>query len=157
LVTIISSNLIALTFGIALTVLAYYLGKADGSYSVNFLICLLGATLGWAIGILISPYNVGEQQQFATLLHVTTAFVSGYLVSKFDPLIERFLKRDEVPSSALLQRTALFIVAFVLSATIVFIDRQYDSDVLTQVIRDKMNKEHIEKVKQLTGAPFESH
>jgi hypothetical protein len=125
---------LSILFGIALIALCYLLGRDDHSYSRNGLACLSGATLGLALGTLISPYTEGEAQQFSSLLQAGSAFVSGYLLSKLDPLIERYLKRDNLPDVSTMQRIALFATSLALTTTVVFVNRQYDRGTLTQFI-----------------------
>jgi hypothetical protein len=136
--TILFSNIFAGIFVVILIALAWRLGASDNSSPLNFLICLLGATLGWAVGILLTPYTAGEQQQFASLLQAATAFATGYLFSKFDPLLERYLKQDQLPGVAVMQRAALFVVAFLLSTTLVFVNRQYYGGALVQDLVHKV-------------------
>ncbi len=132
-------DVLAILFGAALIALSYFLGRDDQSYFRNWLVCLLGATLGFGAGILISPYK-GEEQQFSSLLQAGSVFVSGYLLSKLDPLIERYLKRDNLPDVRTMQRIALFATSFALATVVVFVNRQYDSGTLSRLINAEIAK-----------------
>jgi hypothetical protein len=50
---------------------------------------LLGASLGWVIGILASPYDVTEESAFGKFGTLIYGFLTGYVVSKFDPLLQK--------------------------------------------------------------------
>jgi hypothetical protein len=53
---------------------------------------LLGASLGWVIGILFSPYDPKEQSAFGELAKLIYGFLSGYVLSKFDPVLTTALR-----------------------------------------------------------------
>jgi hypothetical protein len=50
-------------------------------------LALTGALTGWFAGILATPLSKKEGQRFNELAKVISGFVSGYLLSKVDPLV----------------------------------------------------------------------
>ncbi|MEO8547248.1 MAG: hypothetical protein ABI422_02655 [Sphingomicrobium sp.] len=51
------------------------------------LLAVFGALLGWVVAILATPLSEGEGQRFGELAKVISGFVTGYLLSKLDPLV----------------------------------------------------------------------
>src|SRR4051794_5528670 len=56
------------------------------------LLALTGGLIGWVVGILATPLSDAEDQRFGELAKVISGFVSGYLLSKLDPLVSAYLK-----------------------------------------------------------------
>src|SRR5215213_10275333 len=56
------------------------------------LAALLGGAVGWGTGILISPYNSQEQSAFGETAKVVYGFLTGFVISKFDPLLTEALR-----------------------------------------------------------------
>src|SRR4051794_34424531 len=55
--------------------------------TLNYIVLMIGSITGWLLGILISPYGEDEKTQFSNYAKVVSAFISGYLLSKVDPII----------------------------------------------------------------------
>lgn len=102
----------------------------DASRPELFYPCLLsgtlGASLGWAAGIFISPYGDGEREAFASLGKLVYGFLSGYAFSKIDPLVIALLKPEAAATSspALIYATVA-LVAFLTSLALTYISRSY--------------------------------
>ena len=79
----------------ALTWWALYrfaIGYQQGAHAGWFLLWGVSATVtGWLIGIVLSPYNVSEKKDFSALTKTVYGFITGYLLSKLDPLLTRVL------------------------------------------------------------------
>lgn len=123
--TVISSNVFAGIFGVCIAWLAYRLGRENGTYTTNWLICILGVLVGWIVGTLASPYSHEEAEQFLTIGQAATAFLSGYVVSKLDRLLEKTLFAEGAIKAEAWLRLCLFIASCLLVAIIVFINRLY--------------------------------
>ncbi|MGV3661993.1 MAG: hypothetical protein ACO1TE_17545 [Prosthecobacter sp.] len=123
--TVVSSNLFALIFAVAIITIAYRLGRKDGSYLINWMLCVLGALIGWAIGILAAPFNESESQRFLALGQAVSVFLSGYVISKLDRFLEGTLYSDGAPQGSAWMRLCLFVVSLLLAVIIVFINRLY--------------------------------
>lgn len=123
--TLITSNTSALLIGITVMWLAYQLGVEDNTYLFNWVICLLGVVMGWGVGFISSPSSPNESEQFSGLTKAISAFLSGYIISKLDRVIETLLESNKIFQELFLMRTALFLTAFVCALIIVFINRKY--------------------------------
>jgi len=63
----------------------------------NLVTCLLafaGAIAGWLVGVVLVPLNPQEKKTFSQVAKVISSFLSGYLLSKLDPLLTALLKID---------------------------------------------------------------
>lgn len=89
---------------------------------------VLGAALGWIIGILASPYGDTEQKQFSQLVKDVSVFLSGYALAKIDPIIARIVNPDTLLNNPInILRILIFLSAFLLSLLLTFEHRQYGS------------------------------
>ena len=131
-VLVLSASVIALTFTAAILRLAYVLGLPDQSYNTNFLLCLLGALIGWGVGILATPLNQAESARFVTLGQAVSAFLTGYVVSKLDRFLEGALFSKEGIQLAAWQRLGLFTASLLTSLIISFVWRSYKHSSNTQ-------------------------
>lgn len=52
--------------------------------SLNALVALDGAALGWIVGILLSPSDPGEHAQFRWILATISTFISGFILARLD-------------------------------------------------------------------------
>jgi hypothetical protein len=93
--------------------------------SANRLVALIGALCGWIIGVAFAPFSESEQTQFLAISSVISAFLSGYVVSKFDRYLEGVLFPVGVETRNSWTRVGLFVAALLLVATTVFINRLY--------------------------------
>ncbi|EDN65667.1 membrane protein [Beggiatoa sp. PS] len=75
--TLITSNISAFFVVIVLIWLAYQLGVEDHTQFFNWTICLLGAMIGWAIGLIITPSSQNEKEQFSGLTKSGICFPIG--------------------------------------------------------------------------------
>ncbi|MEG0861003.1 MAG: hypothetical protein RSD81_20770 [Pseudomonas sp.] len=94
--------------------------------AINRLIALLGALVGWALGILFAPFSTAEKEQFQGIAKVISAFVAGYLLSKAEAFfqITLFPKDNSIPVTNWI-RVGIFAASMLLGALIVFIHRLY--------------------------------
>lgn len=115
-------------FGWLLWDLTGSLAGGSDSYvaaSLNRLVALLGALTGWAVGILFAPFSSEEEQRFKGIGKVISAFVAGYLISKFDIFVKQYLFPESGASDETWMRVGFFVCAFLLVAITVFIQRLY--------------------------------
>lgn len=123
--TIITSNTSVVILWIALIWLAYQLGLEDNTYLLNWLICLLGVVIGWGVGFITSPSSDNESERFSGMTKTVSAFLSGYILSKLDPVIESLLESNQIFQELFWVRMAFFLIAFFSTMIIVFINRMY--------------------------------
>jgi hypothetical protein len=122
--TVLWSNLGLGSLAIALLFLCYYT-TADGR-AYNYLLVMLGALVGWTLGIYWAPFSVTEQARFVTIGQAVGTFISGYFLSKIDRLLERSLFGvDAAPQLDTWLRLGLFAAATMLFALIVYTNRAY--------------------------------
>src|SRR5262249_54299989 len=83
---------------------------------------LLGASLGWMVGILASPYDVIEKSafgQFGTLIY---GFLTGYVVSKFDPLLQKAINDGTMDTWVVV---CVGLISFLIAITLTYVSRRY--------------------------------
>ena len=66
------------------------------AYALTMVIALFGVSLGWLVGLLASPYDDSELQRFAKYAGVLSAFLTGYVAAKLDPVVKRVLDQDPI-------------------------------------------------------------
>jgi hypothetical protein len=125
-VAVISAKLMSFAFFGAIVWASWQLGNNNPrAFTLNILVCLLGAALGWGAGILATPIAEDDTTHFAKLAQIISAFLSGYLVSKLDRFLERALYSGEQLIPSAWERTGLFVVSFLVMLIVVFINRWY--------------------------------
>lgn len=95
------------------------------TYLITYLICTAGVILGWLIGILTTPYDAADQKKLENFSKMVGTFLSGYVLSKFDRVLERVINPEHEMSELFALRTLLFFCFFGLSWIVVFVFRQY--------------------------------
>jgi 4-amino-4-deoxy-L-arabinose transferase-like glycosyltransferase len=120
------ATMFALLFGGALLWLCRLFADTSRAVGVNILLCILGALLGWALGMFFSPFNTEDAAQFKFLGKTVAAFVSGYLLSKGEAVLGAYLKRaTEHPEQVQWDRVGLLSCSFLLAFIVVFVSRTY--------------------------------
>jgi hypothetical protein len=107
---LLMATMIALTLAI---------GRYYSHVAVSAVICPVGIIFGWAIGVLLSPYE-DEGAQFSSLAKGISAFLSGYAVSKIDTI---FTEIHQTPG--FISHLGLFCGFFLLTTLTVFVNRTY--------------------------------
>lgn len=97
--------------------------KGNAIAAVDFLILIAGGTLGWLVGILLSP-SEKEQSQFHQWRTAIVTFLSGVVTCKFgDPIVNAILGKQL--SRTQVGEALVFIDAFVICMLMVFVARKY--------------------------------
>jgi hypothetical protein len=97
--------------------------------SLAWLSCALGLAAGWAVGILLAPYQ-SEQERFREYAKFVSAFITGYLVSKLDRIFDLWLDPEHGPlvlHSIVAHRMMICITSFLLAAVSTYVARKYVS------------------------------
>jgi MFS family permease len=124
--TLVFTAAFAALFGGLLLYLCSALASDRRERSHNFLLAVLGAVVGWALGMFFSPFDAADVQRFNFLGTAIATFISGYVLSKIDPLIAALVKRaTDSPTEVPWARCGLFLAAALLSSVVVFVNRTY--------------------------------
>jgi hypothetical protein len=89
---------------------------------------MLGAGVGWVIGVLVSPYQE-EERQFGAYAKVGSGFLTGFAVSKVDRIFDLMVGDPGKPGSLLdpivQARLLIAFTCFFLSMMITLMGRRY--------------------------------
>lgn len=97
------------------------------------LLALVGAIAGWIVGVLAAPFSSSEKQHFSELAKVISGFVTGYLLSKLDPIIAALLAIRDGGSARIMEspypeQVLITLASFGIALLFVFSARLYWSD-----------------------------
>lgn len=76
--------------------LAWFIAPTREDAYLNATFVVTFSAIGWAAGMILSPDSSIEERKFTGLWKGISLFVSGYLLSKIDPLVDAFLKPDVI-------------------------------------------------------------
>ena len=74
--------------------------RPPGEWWFNVLLCLFGMAAGWTIGVLLSPMTEKEETKFTGFAKALSAFLTGFVVAKFDLLLKNFTFTIPDPEAA---------------------------------------------------------
>lgn len=99
----------------------------DGAYTALLVLAGLGGgTSGWVAGILISPYSQSERSTFAEWSKLIYGFITGYAISKLDPLVAEALRiTPGSPPRLSLILFAYAIISFLVAVALTYVTRSY--------------------------------
>lgn len=123
---VIIAAVVAVAIFLALGWIAY--AYKTGEYMALLLLTgLVGASAGWVAGILASPYNPAEKGAFAELGKLIYGFLSGYVISKIDPLVTEMLKPStgQASDERSLVFLAFLLTACMVAAAVTYVSRTY--------------------------------
>jgi hypothetical protein len=89
--------------------------RPSGEWWFNVLLCLFGMAAGWTIGVLLSPMTAKEETKFSGFAKALSAFLTGFVVAKFDLLLKNVsftITDPEVMVGRILLFATTFIVGF---------------------------------------------
>ncbi len=119
------SAVTGVVLGGTVTYFSYSVGDDFKASALNLLIVVLGLSLGWLLGILLSPYSGAEEKKFTEYAKAFSIFASGYLVGKVDKVIEALFQPDFILESVHGFRIMSFLAALIISLVMTFIFRRY--------------------------------
>ena len=111
--------------GLALIALAYLIGPERDVYPMTYLICISGYILGWIVAIISTPMNEIDKDKIGRFTGLVGTFLSGYLLSKLDKVIEQILNPEQIFTYLIGARLLLFVCCFGITFIMVFYYRQY--------------------------------
>jgi hypothetical protein len=124
--TALFSTLVLIVLLCSLLAVAHLIAQSDQCRILNYFVILLGALCGWVLGIFCSPYSETEAKNFVSIGQAISAFVSGYVLSKFDRFLEASLFVDtKIPQYHTWVRLGLFAAAAGIFALLIFSNRAY--------------------------------
>lgn len=121
--------------GLVLVCLCAVLGQGDWQgFGRNVLLCVVSAIFGWIVGIFFSPFDKEDQERLKYVGKAVTAFVSGYLLSTFQPIIAKYIDQVKEGRTAIpWNEVGLATASFLVVAVVVFVSRSY-------ALRDDIDK-----------------
>lgn len=111
--------------GFALIYLAYRVGPDPAVYPITYLICIFGYILGWIIAIVSTPMNKNDETDLGKFSKLLGSFLTGYVLSKCDKLLEAILDTNKVFTTIAGARLLLFACCFGITFILVFYYRRY--------------------------------
>ena len=115
----------ALALGYAI-VAGHAIGTTPSDKTLNVLLCVAGGVFGWIAGMLVTP-GADERKDFSKVGGALMTFITGFLLAKFEPLLDARLNEGSNNSDILI-RSLLFAVSFGVGALFVFVGRKYWRD-----------------------------
>jgi hypothetical protein len=109
-------------------------GDLNEKFAYSFLVGLAGMAVGHILGFFASPYNQGEKAAFSEYGKAIAAFVSGFLLSKLDKLLE--VVADPVNHPIPGARALIFIIAMATATITTYVFRRHWESV--QDFRDRV-------------------
>ena len=93
---------------------------------LEVLLCLLGGTAGWTVGIVSTPLDHDEKTKFSSLAKGFLALGSGYVIAELDgPIVAATTAMIEANGSAFVVRIALFSTCFLVGLLFTLVTRLY--------------------------------
>ena len=105
--------------------LCWLVGDDLQSHYINVTVFFVSWALGWLLGTLIAPYDIGEATLFSHISKSVSAFVSGYLLAKIDALIRAAFDPEFILRPLPGFRALLFVSVTIVVMIVVFFARKY--------------------------------
>jgi uncharacterized membrane protein len=116
----------------AIIICVFFIGfiGSDGTKekSITTILLLLAILVGWIFGTGLTPESTREAGNFSTAWKGASLFISGYLISKIDPVITRIfssLTLSEPESTLTLLRALCFLTNILAAMLLVYFLRMY--------------------------------
>jgi hypothetical protein len=98
----------------------------NGNQLIYVLMAMVfGSALGWVVGLILSPYDSGERAAFANVGKLVYGFLSGYFVSKMDPVVTDITRNGVTTSPGILIVATALMASFLVSGATSYISRSY--------------------------------
>jgi MFS family permease len=122
---LISSYIIGATILIAMIIAAFVFPPQKQDSWMSLMLLIAGISVGWIIGIVISPYTTGEKTKFESYMKAVASFLSGYVVAHLNDLIKHIMKPEFLDNPLHLFQLILLFAGFCVSLVVVYYTRQY--------------------------------
>jgi hypothetical protein len=93
--------------------------------ALNIAVQGLGIVIGFWAGMFVSPTSRRQREDLSTVGKTITAFASGYLLSKFDPVITAWLNQSHVVDQLTTFRVIAFSASLLAQATAISLFNWY--------------------------------
>ncbi len=123
--SVIFTNIFSVVFALVIGWLCYAVSSVPLEQVFNALLAIVGALVGWALGMFFAPYNEKEASRFSSIGQAVSAFVSGYVISKLDRFLEASMFQEHVPITITWVRFGLVFCSMLLVMLTVFTNRAY--------------------------------
>lgn len=123
--TVVFTDLFAVVFIYWLIQVAQGIAPNDHARTVNYLLMLIGALVGWAVAMLSAPYGKTDRDVLAQVAKIASVFITGYAISKLDRFIEATSFADKTPVMNTWLRAGLFGATALLAMIFVVTNRMY--------------------------------
>ena len=121
------AGFVAAGCALCLLILTFLVSTSALEGALTWTLILLGAAGGWLIGLIASPYDPREEARFAKYAGVISAFASGYLVAKLDPLLNYIAKPEFLLASTNGFRIVSFLISLIVATAYTHAVRSYRS------------------------------
>jgi hypothetical protein len=107
--------------------LLWFARRYDNGQELQLLVLvgIVGGVGGWIAGILASPYDSTERSSFSELTKLVYGFLTGYVVSKIDPVVNRLLDVSPGKPTKPLIYGLFAIACFMIAVAYTYIGRTY--------------------------------
>lgn len=122
---IVGSTAVATAILGVIVALCFIVGDGAEVRALHFAVLGASTSLGWLTGVLVSPYDPREAREFPKHLTSISAFVSGYLVSKIDRVLEHMLSPELLLSTVAGFRALAGVCGFTVAVLVTYIYRAY--------------------------------
>ena len=106
-------------------VLLYELSPNVEAEALSASVAMMGAAIGWLLGVALSPYTKDEESSFTKYGTAVASFSSGYLVARTDDLVKQILSPPFALSPVIGFRLALFVTSVLVSMLVTHASRSY--------------------------------
>ena len=122
----IASTIIATLLILAILFLGFMVSESATSAMITEALFILAIAIGWIFGTYLSPDTKIEAQNFSQTFKGISIFVSGYLASKLDKVVEALLSPANILQNPEISFRSIGFIAIVLLTTIgVYFLRRY--------------------------------
>jgi hypothetical protein len=122
---LLTALLITVIVAPILWILSFKMAVTPQDGYLNLSIVLASICVGWLLGTFVSPESSTEQTRFSTYGKAVSAFVSGYLVSKLDKVVEMILSPQTLAVPIASFRLCASISALISALLVTYIVRVY--------------------------------
>lgn len=95
------------------------------SPQLNTLFLFSGSSIGWILGIFMTPTSADEKAKFSEYGKTIASFITGFLLAKLEKIFELIVQERGDLSDVFVVRSLLLIISFALGILCTFIWRSY--------------------------------